>query len=246
MATVSTCPSCNAATQPEARFCHACGAVLASGVKPGKSRKVLVLGSVATGATILAIASVFFIGRDEGDAPTSTPAPFPTAVVGSGQPIDLSTMTPRQAADRLFNRIMTASEQGNQAEAMRFVPMAVQAYAMVGALDADARYHLGLIHMTAGNPDKAREQIRMIRQRTPNHLLGFVLEYTVARQSHDKASAAQAYAGFTAAYATEIKASRQEYADHRNMIEGLRSSGGVSPLSPPFVRSGSKPGRSAF
>lgn len=185
---------------------------------------------------MLALASVLFIDRDEGGAPASTqmPAPpmFPKTGAAPGQPPDLSTMTPRQAADRLFNRIMMASEQGNKAQAMRFVPMAVQAYGMAGAVDADAHYHLGLIHLVAGDIEKMREQIGMIRQRAPSHLLAFILDYTLADRSGNKAAAAAAVAGFTAAYDMEIKTARQEYADHRKTIERFRAEGGVTLAKP--------------
>ena len=41
---------------------------------------------------------------------------------------DLASMTPREQFDRLYNRVMQASEQGDTATANRFSPMALQAY----------------------------------------------------------------------------------------------------------------------
>jgi len=80
-----------------------------------------------------------------------TPAFNPPPAAPTGSPPDLSQMTPREAADRLLSRIMTANEQGDHAEALRFVPMAIQTYDSVGVLDRDAHYPLGLIHGVAGD-----------------------------------------------------------------------------------------------
>ncbi len=151
--------------------------------------------------------------------------------LGAGQLVDLSTMTPREAADRLFNRIMMASEQGDTVEALRFVPMALQAYGQIGTLDADARYHLGRIHAVVGDLENTRKQIGILKQFTPNHLLGIILEHDVAEQLRDKDAAAQAIAAFVAAYDTERNAGRQEYADHRVTIENFRKAAGESPVA---------------
>ena len=106
--------------------------------------------------------------------PPSGPAP--------GTPPDLSKMTMRDAADRLFNRIMRVSEQGNIEEAQRFVPMAVQAYNSLPVLDDDAHYHLGLIYGIAGDDEQGRLQIAALTMllihypllRLPTHELGML------------------------------------------------------------------------
>lgn len=138
-------------------------------------------------------------------------------------PPDLSRMTPREAADRLFNRIMMASEQGNLAEAQHFVPMAVQAYGALPALDRDARYHLGLIHGVADDRANADRQIAALRQGAPNHLLALVLEHESAVRSGDRAAVSRVLAAFAAAYDTEIAIVRPEYEAHRNTIERFRA-----------------------
>jgi len=132
-------------------------------------------------------------------------------------------MTPREAADRLFNRVMMASEQGNQAEALSFVPMAVQAYASLPALDRDAHYHLGLIHGVAGDRADLDQQIAALRQGAPNHLLALVLEHDAAERSGDQAAVSRLRAAFDAAYAAEIAMARPEYEAHGNTIERFRA-----------------------
>ncbi len=196
---------------------------------------IALFGAVVLGIAAVAVAFLLNIDRDNGEA-LIAPALFPTSGQGSsqlagepaGQAVDLSTMTPREAADRLFNRIMMASEQGDTGEALRFVPMALQAYGQLATLDADAQYHLGRIHAVAGDLDGIRKQIGILKQYAPNHLLGIILEHAVAEKARDKDAASQAYAAFVAAYDTEITTVKQEYADHRTTIENFLKTAGES------------------
>jgi len=176
---------------------------------------------IATIALIVALVALF----DEGRNPVARAplvSPWASSVPAPGQPPDLASMSPRDAADRLFNRVMAASENGNSAEALRFTPMALQAYANLGTLDNDARYHVALLHITAGDISSARAQIDLLRKSVRNHLLAFMLEQQIAEQGGKKDSAAQAYKAFLAAYDAEIVAGRPEYQDHLKSIEGFR------------------------
>lgn len=243
------CPSCGAATVPEARFCHSCGAALqdAQGADGWSVRTIAPYAGVA-GLIAAAIVAVLVFSDREPDLlslptlPPSTDNSQPTA--GSGQPPDLSTMTPREAADRLFNRIMMASEQGNRAEALRFVPMAVQAYARLPALDRDAHYHLGLIRGVAGEEAEVQRQIAALRDGAPNHLLALMLEHDAAKRIGDEAAAARSRAAFTAAYDSEIAAGRPEYEAHRNTIERFRA--GAAPFPPAPAPSSAQQGGAAL
>ena len=137
-------------------------------------------------------------------------------------------MSPRQAADRLFNRVMAASENGDTAEALQFAPMAIQAYDNLGTLDNDARYHVALLHITAGDIKNARVQVDMLRLSSPNHLLAFMLEHQITERGGNKDSAAQAYKAFLAAYDAEIAMGREEYQDHMKTIERFRKAAQTS------------------
>jgi len=142
-------------------------------------------------------------------APLSAPGDLP----------DLASMSPREAADRLFNRVMAASENGDSAEALRFAPMALQAYTNLGTLDNDARYHVALLHLTADNSNGARVQVDLLRKSVPRHLLGYMLEHQIAERSGKNDNAARAFKAFLAAYDAEIAMRRGEYQDHLNTIE---------------------------
>jgi predicted Zn-dependent protease len=137
-------------------------------------------------------------------------------------------MSPGEAANRLFNRVMVASESGNTEEALKFAPMALEAYDNLGTLDNDARYHVALLHLTMGDIKNARVQIDKLRQAVPNHLLAIMLEHQIAERSGKKDSATRAYKAFLAAYDTEIAAGRVEYQEHQSSIERFRKAAQAS------------------
>lgn len=160
------------------------------------------------------------VAPQQSQAPFSQPlsAPFSS----TGQPPDLSTMSPREAADRLFNRVMAASENGNTEEALRFAPMALQSYGQLGSLDNDARYHVALIHLTLRDTKSARGQVQELKKTSPNHLLALMLEHQIAEQGGDKAAAARAAKTFLGAYDAEVLTARPEYQDHGRSIDRFR------------------------
>jgi len=131
-------------------------------------------------------------------------------------------MTPHEAADRLFNRVMAASEQGNTDEARRFTPMALSAYAQLGTLDNDARYHVALIHLVASDLKSARTELVKLRKGAPHHLLGYLLEYEIAERERNTTAMVRISKAFLAAYPKEIAITRSEYQDHHANIERFR------------------------
>lgn len=145
-----------------------------------------------------------------------------------GQPPDLASMSPRQAADRLFNRVMAASENGDNAEALRFAPMALQAYNILGTMDNDARYHVALLHLAVDDSKSARVQIDMLRKSVPKHLLAFMLEHQIAERSGKQDSTARVFKAFLAAYDAEMAVGREEYQDHLNTLERFRKTAQAS------------------
>ena len=172
------------------------------------------------GATLVA---AFLTSTDRGvQAP---PALENAAATLPPSTVDLSTMTPRQAADRLFNRVMSATERGDAEEAARFAPMAVTAYGRVTNLDADARYHLGRLYLMLDDLDQTREQIDILKQTVPRHLLALLLEYDIASRTGDSAAATRTAAEFVAAYEAEMATARPEYSAHRYSIDQFRTAG---------------------
>ena len=76
--------------------------------------------------------------------------------LGPTSTVDLGSMTPRQAADRLFARVMTSLESGDTAQATLFLPMAIASYDRIVALSLDDRFHLSLLHAAAADGASAR------------------------------------------------------------------------------------------
>ena len=137
-------------------------------------------------------------------------------------------MTPREAADRLFNRVMMADEQGNAAEVDQFAPMAVSAYEMLESLDTDALFHVGLVQAAAGHIEEAKSYNERLKAIVPNHLLAAFLDHRIAEVEGNTSVAAGAVKRFHDHYDDEISIGRPEYEHHRASIETFRASTGES------------------
>jgi len=214
------CPNCS---QPAAgNFCAHCGASLSARTPAKKWNAQTIAPWIAIGvaAVALVVVVVLFAGRgDRAPPPAALQLPLSATIPRPSESVDLSSMSPRQAADRLFNRVMAAGERGDSEEALKFAPMALQAYDGLGTLDNDAHFHVAMLHLTAGNTASARVHIDALRKAVPNHLLGFMLDHQIAERSGQKDSAARANEAFLAAYAAEMATARPEYQDHQVSIE---------------------------
>lgn len=231
-----------------AGFCHNCGAP-AGGRRAGKPWNWNALSIVLVAVAALGVGSIFVVGQIATEKPEAPSGPRSGAGRSSpppGQPADLSTMTPRQAADRLFNRVMAADERGDTGEVMRFAPMALKAYQLVDRLDADARYHMGLLDLLSGNLEAAAKQIESLERQAPGHLLALVLSFKVAEKAGDDQAASDSRARFAAAYDAEIRGGRPEYAAHRTTIEKFHASAMGSRTAGTAGRTARRPGRGAL
>ncbi|MFQ5704975.1 MAG: hypothetical protein ACE5HT_13245 [Gemmatimonadales bacterium] len=174
---------------------------------------------------------IVLVVRLPGSGPQQRAPSTPPAALSGAAP-DISSMTPREQADRLFDRIMAAAERNDTAEVRFFTPMGLQAYARLGKLDNDARYDVGLINAVTGNAAAALSQADSIESAVPNHLLAITLRQTVADMRGDSAAVFAAYRRFLQSYDTEIAVLRPEYVAHRSTIDAfrekaLRSTGGA-------------------
>ncbi len=222
------CASCGETYQAGARFCQSCGRSL---VRGGwfDVQTLTVLGAGCL--TLVALGLLFASVLDMGSAPEGNSvvtAPSRTASAPSGQPPDLSTMSPREAADRLFNRVMMADEQGNVDEVTQFAPMAVAAYEQLDSLDLDALYHLGLIQAASGDDESARDAAERMKAVVPGHLLASLLEHRLATDENEQEKADRAIERFQAHYDDEIKVDRLEYRDHQRSIDQFREQIGAA------------------
>lgn len=197
---------------------------------PGGSDPVLkwfVLGSVVlalhAAAIVLAVRG-FGGGAGRSSAAQAVPAGSAPggATMGASGTTDISNMTPREAADRLYDRIARANEAGDTAQVAFFGPMALQAYANVTPLDADARLHIGLIQLAVGNAPAALAQADTISRTAGSHLFGPLLRARAAEAAGDRAAATTAFRAYQRDYDAERARSLQEYQLHDTMMSQAR------------------------
>jgi tetratricopeptide (TPR) repeat protein len=150
--------------------------------------------------------------------------PLPMTDPGAGVPMGTGGFTgdARTDADRLFNRVMAAAEEGRQAEVDQFMPMALQAYGMVPALDDDGLFHLAILYEADGQYDRAVETAEEILATSPNHILGLGVAGTASVSAGDTAAAEAYFRRLLDGYDAEAGRLRQEYVDHQPMLDEYR------------------------
>jgi hypothetical protein len=217
-----TCASCGTALTPGAKFCHRCGTPAGQARDERSFSSALPWGvaAIALVALIALVAGQRF-GRSASaaggdDAAQTQAAAAPAAA--TGQPPDLSSMTPEDAAARLYDRVMSLHERGRADSVQLFAPMAMQAYEMLGKLNLDQRYDLGRIAAVAGDSATARAQADTILAQHPNHLLGLILAGNAARMRKDLAAERGFHDQLVASAATERAKQLPEYSTHENDI----------------------------
>ena len=218
-----TCHACGTQLSANARYCHKCGAQV-GGAQAAAWRIGLPWGlaGAALGAlvTVLAMRINGGPGAEPG-APTPVRAP------------DISQMSPEEQANRLFDRVMILAEGGKQDSARFFLPMAISAYGMLPALDADTRYHVGLLQLVGGDVAAALAQADTIQKTTPRHLFGYVLRAHAYQQQGNTQAERRAYADFIRNEAAELARNRPEYTDHKPALTAFHDEAVRQQASPP-------------
>jgi len=235
------CAACATILTPGAKFCHRCGN--AAGASGGAHAGA---GATTLPWAIAGIALIAFVGLLAGQRFRSTlpvdaaqaqaqaqgspqggdaeggPAPDPSAA-GARAP-DISSMSPRERANRLFDRIMRLDTKGKKDSVQFFAPMAISAFQMIPNPDADTRFDMGRIAEVAGALPAAKIEADSILASQPTHLLGLVLAMQVARASGDSAGASVFRAKLRAAQKSELAKKLPEYdrhsADIRDALAG--------------------------
>lgn len=226
----TTCHACGAKLSARAKYCAECGepagrAARAAAPRAAGASPVDRLAWYVAGVCVLAllVVVVVVVARKSGPAPAAAAAQA-APPEGDRATTDLSTMTPREQADRLYNRIMTAHEAGDTAQVTFFAPMALQAYANLGGnLDPDARLHLGLVQLAIGATVPAAAEGDTILKNVPNHLFGWLLKARAAEAQGNTAQARRAYDAFVKNYDAELAKKRPEYQEHAQMLQDTRS-----------------------
>jgi hypothetical protein len=173
-------------------------------------------GALMVGLILVVAYPVYGPGR------VDPPPPQAAAPAGTST-VDLSTMTPRQAADRLFNRVMSAASAGDAAEVSNFLPMAIGAHELVEDLDADGKFHLVLLRLQGSMNEAALATAEEILAEQPDHLLGLAGAADASLALGDSASARAFYQRWLDAYDSEMAKGLSEYDDHSALFPTTRS-----------------------
>jgi tetratricopeptide (TPR) repeat protein len=225
------CNQCGAKAAPAATFCNQCGAKVdgrgaggghrpaAAAVVSGQNLPWWIAGAAMF--VLIIVLGVSMVQPGGPSAPAGTPAaPF---AGGTGTPPDLSSMTPREAADRLFNRVMEYVSVGDSAQAQAFLPMAIAAYDRARPLDHDGLFHLSLLNRTANNLDAALADAEEVLAAEPNHLLALSAAAEAAIELGRLDAAEGYYSRLVEAYPQESTRPLPEYEGHANLMESART-----------------------
>lgn len=223
----ANCRSCQAPLTPGARFCHRCG--VPTGAVAG-SHAILRRGKapwmVAAGVSVVLVGWLIWrVNRGVEVAPPPAGRTGGANPIGApGTPPDLSQMTGRDAFLRLHDRIMESLSQGDSAGAAQFAPMAIQAYEMLTPeeRDIDIRYHAVTLMLGNGDLLAAQALTDTIARLVPGHLFIPMLRAGLAEARNDPATALREYRAYLAAWDREITTSRQDYIDHRPLLDAFR------------------------
>lgn len=235
------CGGCGSPLPEGARFCNMCGhsagaegsrstsATSGGGERRGGpsaaggggSSPSARAGWIVAGLAVAALVVVtLFLNRDD----SATPGLANPSIAAAGGPsdIDLSSMTPRDAADRLFNRVMESVSLGDSAQARAFAPMAIAAYDRVDALDLDGRYHVAVLHLVSDDPEASLQAADLILEEAPQHLFALYTAAQAREMMGDETGASLLYQDFLANYDAEIALDRPEYRDHSPLLPMMR------------------------
>jgi predicted nucleic acid-binding Zn ribbon protein len=231
------CPNCGAGVRPGDLFCGECGAPVADRPKKGLAAYIpWILSAVAL--AVFAVGIVLLVQRNnsprgaEGTitggviTPSQDEAPGAPMAGGGAEggtmptAQQLAAMPPKEAADRLFNRAMEMQQEGAP-RASFFANMGVEAYQRVAPekVDADVRFHVGLLQLAAGNPPGAAAEADTILGSAPKDLLGLLLASRAARAEGQTGKADAFMKRYQAAFKETNLDSRPDYQAHRDMLE---------------------------
>lgn len=226
------CAQCGGKLSPSASFCSQCGAKHAAPPASTRAAAAEVVGGQNLPWWIAGAAMFGLIVAIGVSMVRPGPPPLPSGVAQPGPAagpaaIDLNSMTPREAADRLYNRVMTSVAEGDSAGAQAFVPMAVAAYERAMPLDHDGLFHLSLLQRTAMDLEGALTSARAILEEDPDHVLGLTAAAAAARELGREDEAAEYYRHLLSVYDAQFARALPEYLDHAQIMSTVRDSAQV-------------------
>ena len=232
------CNQCGAKIAPKAKFCNQCGEGAAGGPADGGAHRAAAAAAVGGQNLPWWIAGVAMFGlivvvgtKMVSSGGPSEPAPVQPAPaarsaapgLGTGVPPDISQMTPIEAADKLYQRIMMAAAEGDSVGAQQFLPMGLAAYERARPLDADGLFHLSLLQRTDSRPEEALATALQILDADPDHLLGLSAAGEAAAELGRTEEAVAHYQHIVDVYDPQMATQLVEYLDHGGITNNLRN-----------------------
>ena len=219
------CSECGTKLNPNARFCQNCGSPI-HGRSAHDDRttwnargpwtqgsNALRWGVPALAVVLLIVLTIVQLGSRGGTTDSEQRVPLSTAG-GTIQAPDISSMSPDERADRLFNRVMRLSSEGKADSAAFFGPMAMGAIEALAPLNAHRRYDMGLVALVTGDVAKAAAEADTILAQRPTHLLGLSLAARAADARGDAVASKNFRRRLLAAEPAERRSGLPEYTDH--------------------------------
>ena len=224
------CNQCGEKLTPSASFCNQCGGSVGG---PGR-RKAAAAAAVGgdnlpwwiAGVAMFVVIIVVGVNAVQPGVtipPAAPPVGAPVGGNGTGTPPDLSSMSPREAADRLFNRVMTAESSGDMGQAQQFMPMALAAYERARPLDQDGLYHLAVLNRVAMNLEESLANAAEDLTENSDHLLALAAAAQAAIELGRPDEAEAYYRHLVEVYDVEMASQKPEYLDHSGITNDLRN-----------------------
>ncbi|MDQ6717966.1 MAG: zinc ribbon domain-containing protein [Gemmatimonadota bacterium] len=227
----ATCPVCKGDLTPGSNFCHHCGTASGPGRAAATSGKSSSLPWIVAALALLTMFAML-AGRGFNNRRGSTlDAPqnaLPQAGLddrapdsSGGGPVrapDISSLSPTERADRLFNKVMLLYSQGKADSVQFFAPMALTSYQMLGTMNNDQHYDMGRVAEVAGAIPLAKAQADTILKNSPTHLLGLILAAGVAGLQGDSVALRSYEKRLVAAEKSELAKKLDEYDRHQDDI----------------------------
>ncbi len=226
------CSVCASELSPGAKFCHRCGTAVGAIANVARESRTNALPWIVAALAFLALFAMA-AGRGFNARRSSTVDGSQNALPQAGlddrgvaaddesggiRAPDISSLSPQERADRLYNRVMLLASQGNIDSVQFFAPMALTAYQMLSPLNADQRYDMGRIGEVAGALPLAKAQADSILRDNPNHLLGLILEARLATLAGDTNQLHSYERRLIAAQKAELATRKEEYVRHQDDI----------------------------
>jgi hypothetical protein len=216
----AVCAGCRSLLSPGAKFCHRCGTAVGAQPTVAHKSSATALPWAVAAIAMLALIALVAGQRFARRTPASESAGGQLAAGspdGAIRAPDISNLSPRERADRLFDRMMRLSSEGKADSVQFFAPMALSVYQSL-PLDADLRYDYGRVAEVAGESAIATAQADSILAADPNHLLGLVLAVRAAQLRGDSTAASGFRQRLLAAEPAESAKRLPEYERHQSDI----------------------------